>query len=245
MIAEIIREGDKLELIPFRQNMNEDNAQRKVYKSQVYEVVSEDELLIAMPIEQGRIVLLHIDSVYDMYFFCNTGFYHCRGKIVDRYKSNNIFILSISLISSLEKEQRREHYRLKCYYKVRYRELSEAELALADTADIIRQELELEMPVVYTEGHGADISGGGARFISSQKENSDKQILMLITAETEYDSRRFCLQGRVLSSVKLENRELVQYEHRVQFEKIKKEERERIIRYVFEEERRIRKKEKG
>ena len=49
--------------------------------------------------------------------------------------------------------------------------------------------------------------------------------------------------GKVLSSQKLENRENT-YEHRVQYVDIDADVREEIIKYIFEEERKHRKRER-
>ena len=56
-------------------------------------------------------------------------------------------------------------------------------------------------------------------------------------------SKEFIIQALILSSNKMINRQGF-YEHRVQFRDIPKEEREAIIKFIFEEERRQRKREK-
>ncbi|MCI6409081.1 MAG: flagellar brake protein, partial [Lachnospiraceae bacterium] len=52
------------------------------------------------------------------------------------------------------------------------------------------------------------------------------------------------LIGKVLLSQEIEGRE-GEYEHRIMFVNIMNDEREGIIKYIFEEERRIRRREKG
>ena len=57
-------------------------------------------------------------------------------------------------------------------------------------------------------------------------------------------AKHYSLVGRVLSVEELENRPGV-YEHRVQYVNMDVDEREEIIKYIFNEERKNRHKEKG
>ena len=86
----------------------------KVYQSRVLQILSEDTLEISMPMEQTRLILLPVDSEYDMIFFEENSLYQCFARIIDRYKSNNVYVLVMELTSNLRKYQRREYYRFSC-----------------------------------------------------------------------------------------------------------------------------------
>ena len=89
-----------------------------------------------------------------------------------------------------------------------------------------------------------DISGGGARFVSRQKFNEDSLILMSFNLPIMESDRPFLLAAKVIYSGGIENREN-EYENRVKFEFIDTAAREEIIKYIFDEERKIRKNGKG
>ena len=57
MVTNVIRVGDKIDLI--QTNVAEGDGNR-VYKSQIYDVVGEEQLKIAMPQEKGKLLLLHL-----------------------------------------------------------------------------------------------------------------------------------------------------------------------------------------
>ena len=242
MLSKIIKPGDKLELRKVeRVQENGDEAfYRKVYHSKVCEILSEDRMEITMPIEKGKLLLLQVDSEYDLYFYTENGLYQCFARVVDRYKSNNVYIILVELTSNLRKQQRREYYRFSCALEMDTRKLSEAELqnALHSERSVKSQTEKLNKGVIV------DISGGGLRFIVEQKYDVDSLVVCVYRLLIEGQHKEYNLVGKVLSVKELENRQGV-FEHRVQYVNINTEEQEEIIRYIFQEERKHRRKENG
>ena len=68
------------------------------------------------------------------------------------------------------------------------------------------------------------------------------QILFRFTLEIDKRPREYSLIGKVVKSDLLEGEEQTGYEIRVQFVHINGKDRESIIRYIFEEQRKIRKR---
>ena len=95
-----------------------------------------------------------------------------------------------------------------------------------------------------TESTIVDISGGGVRFISDSQYDNDTLICMTYHLLVQGNEKMYELLGKVLSSSEIENRK-DQYEHRVQFVNIDNLEREEIIRFIFEEERKSRQRARG
>ena len=89
-----------------------------------------------------------------------------------------------------------------------------------------------------------DISGGGLRFVANYAYEPDSLIYCKYNLVTGGAAREYVLISKVLTVKELDNRPGV-YEHRVQYINIDTEDREEIIRFIFEEERKYRKKEKG
>ena len=86
-----------------------------------------------------------------------------------------------------------------------------------------------------------DISGGGARFVSRQLFRESSMILMRFELPILDMEKSFLLVGRVIYSSEIVNR-ANEFENRVKFELIDSVTREKIIRYIFNEERKNRKK---
>lgn len=214
---------------------------RKTYQSQVIDVLSEDRVEISMPMEQSKLVLLPVDGEYDLYFYADSGLYQCYARVVDRYKNNSLYVLVLDLVSNLRKHQRREYYRFSCALEMNSRQLQEEEeKALEDKNDegILTPQLPLKSSVIV------DISGGGLRFVANYGYESQSKILCKINLLIHGEMKEYNLVGKVLGVRELENRKGV-FEHRVQFVNVDAEEREEIIKYIFDEERKTLKKLKG
>ena len=236
MLSKYVSIGDKLDLETIEGLNDPDlNPQegRKNYRSQVYDIVSEDQIKIAMPMEAGKVILLPVDGEYNVCFYTQTGLYQCLGRIIDRYKSDNIFVLVMELTTDLRKYQRREYYRLNCVLEMKSREVTENDVNVSERVSF------LDTDITFNNGVMVDISGGGARFISRARYPKGANILFVFSLYVSGSLNEYKLIGKVLRSEKIENRE-DEYEHRIQFVNIMNDDRESIIRYIFEEERKNR-----
>ena len=93
------------------------------------------------------------------------------------------------------------------------------------------------------EGTSFDIGGGGVRFRVDKSYEAKEMILCILHLEIKGNVRNIETMGKVLSASPIKNTE--SYEVRVQFEKISNRDRELIIQYIFEDERRRRRNEAG
>ncbi len=213
--------------------------QRKSYKSQVVDIKSDDQIEVAMPLEKQKIILLPVDGEYDMYFYTPNGIYQCYARVADRYKSNNMYILLMDLTSNLRKYQRREYYRFSCALEMNSRQLLEEELKNIDRAeDLMVPGLPLQRSVIV------DISGGGFRFVADYAYKEGSIILAKYTLMIEGESKEYTLLGKILSCTEIENRK-GEFEHRVQYVNMDADDREEIIKYIFDEERKHLRKSKA
>ncbi len=237
MLSRIIKPGDRIELRPVEKKgnrMEDTHAVTKTYLSQVQSIISGERLEIVMPMEGTKIVLLPVDAVFDMYLTTHSGLYQCFVRIIDRYKSNNVYILAVELTSNLRKYQRREYYRFSCALEMKSRELSEDEIRVVDTADeYLMPGLPLKQSVIV------DISGGGLRFLSNHQYVPGSLIYINYSLVIKEKVKNYNVVGKVLAIKPSENRKGV-FEHRVQYVNMGTDDREEIIKYIFEEERRHR-----
>lgn len=237
MLTKYVEAGEKVELqIVSRDSKDNPEVERKVYTSQVYEVLSDDRLEITMPMEKTKLILLPVDSEYDVYFYTGSGLLQCFARIIDRYKSNNVYILVLELVSNLRKYQRREFYRFACALEMNSRPLQEEELSLVETNRVVLTPgLPLKRSIIV------DISGGGIRFISNQRYDVGSHIYCNYKLLVSGEQKEYDIVGKVLRVRELDNRP-GEYEHRVQYVNLNTVEREEIIKYIFDEERKSRKR---
>lgn len=240
MFSKFISLGDKIDLQAADQNMDEQTGNLgKTYGSEVYDILSEDDIEIRMPMEQTKLILLPVDVEFDMIFYTANGMYQCFGRIVDRYKSNNVYLLRVELTSNLRKYQRREFYRLRCALEMHSRSLREDEI----------QNIESNMPYTLTRGLPlkecviVDISGGGLRFLATHRYEAGSLLYCSYHLINGAERKKYEVISRVLDVVELDNRPGT-FEHRVKFYDMDPAVREEIIKFIFEEERKSRQKEK-
>lgn len=211
----------------------------KGYQSKVLDILSEDRIEVLMPMEKSRVVTLPVDGEYDLYFFTEMGLYQCYARITDRYKDNNVFVLVMDLTSNLRKYQRREYYRLSCALEMNSRPLRAEEVKIAETGQVETRvpDLPLKDSVIV------DISGGGLRFVADYAYEVDSLIMCKYRLMIDKEEKEYNLVGRVLAVKEVENRS-GSYEHRIQYINMDVEEREEIIKYIFDAERKTLRKQK-
>lgn len=240
MLSKYVMPGTKVEIQAVgRTKFNEDMEKKKVYQSQVLDVLSEDRLEILMPIEKSKLILLPVNAEFDLYFYTPSGLFQCFASVIDRYKTDRQYILFMELTSNLRKFQRREYYRLSCALDMNSRPLEQEEIAAMENDNKhLVPGLPLKRSVIV------DISGGGIRFVGDYAYEPDSLIYCKYNLVVGGKSREYVLVARILVVRELEGKPGT-YEHRAQYINIDTAEREEIIHFIFEEERKHRKKEKG
>lgn len=234
MLTEYVRPGEKIEIQAVEQAIMGPASDHKKYTSQIYDILDDERLEILMPMDGTKLLLLPVDGEYQFCFYTQKGLYQCFIRIVDRYKNNNIYLLLCEVTSPLGKYQRREYYRYACTLPLRTRDLMDEELKSIEEG---KYHLHIGLPM--SKGHIVDISGGGIRFVTSVKYEKGMQIAICFTLNIHGREMPYELVGEVLSSRKNEIRQ-GEFEHRLKFTVINNNQREEIIRYIFEEERKSR-----
>lgn len=251
MIRDIAAIGDKLELKPLNLD-NTTSSRSKVYVSQLLDLIDNDKAIIAMPIEKGHIVPLSVGEKHTVSFYTSKGLYQCNAIILNRYKIKHIYVLEVQFISEIVKNQRRQYFRLDCLVDVLYHVITEAELKvekkISNTTYIDEEEKNRDydnleaLRKIWYEGTITDLSGGGAKFVSNRLHESGENVIISISLSMKAENKK--IPAKIIASIKMLNRAGF-YEHRVQFTDIMKEDREAVIKFIFAEERRQRKREKG
>lgn len=235
MLTKFVIPGDKVEISTIKKEGQ--TTPKKIYHTAVYDVNNDEEVKLIMPMDQGRLILLPIDNEYDICFYTKQGLYQAYARVKDRYKNNNIYVVTLELTSNLRKHQRREYYRLNTVLEMKC--ICIPEDAEVDIRGNVVEFLDTSLTVV--NGTIVDISGGGVRFISKSQFNKEDKIQFSFSLRSAQGIQEFSVVGTILHSDEIEKRP-GEYENRVQFTVIDTEDRENIIKYIFEEQRKIRRR---
>lgn len=244
MITNVIHLGDKtdIRMVQQAERQAETGIAAHIYKSQVNDITPDGGIEVTMPIEHGKVVLLSLGVRYEFVFYTNGGLYHAVGRIKERYKRDNIYVFLIELQSQLEKFQRREFYRYPCLIDIKFYQISEQDAKRVPSDRILQMFRESgKFQTAQKDGMLLDLSGGGAKFIGKDKLETDSYILIVVRLSSSSMDKQYFIKGHVLASEEAENR-WGKIETRVQFIFHDNRMQEEIIRYIFEEERKIRKK---
>lgn len=225
--------GCKIELVSYEEITNQ-VTNKKVLTSKVYDVLDSNLLQIAMPIYEGKMVPLGMDTVYSATFYTEKGLFECFVKVTSRYKSGQLFCLEVTMLNQLTKVQRRQFFRLDCAIDGYSRIISDEEY---DTG-------------IYEDDDNwnniriADISGGGVKMYQHLCVEPNEIVLLKFNLPIEEKLFGVETMGRILRAVPFNGRTDI-YDHRVEFMNISKENRDNIVKYIFEEQRMKRAKETG
>lgn len=233
MANTIIGIGNKIELRALRWKNPDETP--PVYVSQLLDFTGkhDENLLIAMPIFEGHLVPLEVGKQFEACFSAGKGLYKAECTVVNRIKKNNIYMLEVVLDTQLKKFQRREYFRLNCNIQVNFQVLSEEERALF----IMAQQLKPVYGSDTFSGTAIDISGGGLRVICKDNFNRGDYVVVSMYLDGGNGGLHLRLPANIINCTRTDN-DLSKYDLRLQFIFEDKEQQERIIKYIFEEQRR-------
>ncbi|MDF2510392.1 MAG: hypothetical protein K0S04_258 [Herbinix sp.] len=252
MLREVLNYGDKIDLKPLN-NSGRELHNSKTFASQLVDFVDSDIISIAAPIIYGKALVLGIGANFSLCFYTSKGLYQGNCVVLSNHKENNMIVSNVKVITNLVKIQRRQFYRLECIYDIDYRlvtldeELLEKRLKVDDFEnDKEREECKKNLSQFnkdWIHGDILDISGGGLRFYSKYLHKQGDKLRIKIVVRVGNDTIKMEPEAQIVASYKIENR-IGTFEHRVQFVDISPKDRENLIRFIFEQERRLRRNDK-
>lgn len=246
MVTDLLQIGNKIDICSLDKDdiRRAENGKVPILASQLEAVEDNGELIIQMPVYKGKIILLSLGSRYELIFYTRKGLYRGVCQVTDRYKEDNLFMVKVMLKSGLNKFQRREYFRLECILGMQAYELTREDALRLDGASL---EQHLKDPqVIMTESSAVivDISGGGIRFIGEKKyEEGDCLAVRTALQNENIDQQLLVVVSIVTCRKAAPNME--RYETRAEFLHLGSKLRETIIKYIFDEDRKIRKKDMG
>ncbi len=190
----------------------------------------DNEAIIAAPIFEGNILPVRIGTVMNMYFTIKKenyiNLFSIRAVVRGREVSENLSLLRVELQGDIRKVQRRRYYRLDCSVRVQYR--------LVDSMNAVHNE-----DIPYKSTIANNLSGGGIGLLLEEKIDVGRLIECVLF---EDQARKVKFFGKVIRYEKSETEGKFKYEAGIAYIKINDNDREAVVRYIFNEQRKLRKK---
>ncbi|MBO5154143.1 MAG: flagellar brake domain-containing protein [Eubacterium sp.] len=246
MVTDLLQIGNKIDICSLDKDdiRRAENGKVPILASQLEAVEDNGELIIQMPVYKGKIILLSLGSRYELIFYTRKGLYRGVCQVTDRYKEDNLFMVKVMLKSGLNKFQRREYFRLECILGMQAYELTREDALRLDGASL---EQHLKDPqIIMTESSSVivDISGGGIRFIGEKKYEEGDCLAVRTALQNENINQQLLVVVSIVTCRKAAPN-MERYETRAEFLHLGSKLRETIIKYIFDEDRKIRKKDMG
>lgn len=188
-------------------------------KSEIIEILDKDKLVISAPIFQSKIFPLSLgERVFINFNKKDTGMYSFLGIVYNRDSNKNIPEVYIRKIGKLNKLQRRNFFRLPLVKNILIS-------YLVDDAEH------------SVEGVTKDISGGGIRAIS----NKPLKLGTEVTVHISLGSSGVFIDAKVVRCRDISD-SIEKYDVGLTFNNIDEQLRSKIVSYIFEKQRNLRKK---
>lgn len=192
------------------------------YASKVENVHDDGIIDVLLPIFKNQVLYIKSDTLLKVIVARDSAIYEFKAKIVSKLMGV-VPLLRLERISEIIKIQRRNYYRLKVVKGIRVRR-----------AINFKEKLFEE----YFNASLIDLSGGGIGF-TSYKELNESDVVEI---NMELNSNVVKIFGRIIRKRLLDKNENGMFSYGAHFEKITEIERNSIMRFIFEEQRKLAKK---
>ncbi len=223
--------------------------------SKVLEYDGDRKMKIAMPMVKYKNIYLEPDEECTLFFYSKDSIFGAKGVVTDRNYEGNIAICGVKLSTKPEKMQRRQFYRINCSLGVQTHLLSEEEEKVISEINVgsrigverLNEYLDMLAETVpdWEEDDVIDLSGGGIRFLSDDQKDKDKMYLMAMQLKDDVTVKEYHILLKIVASEKRIINGIIRYENRAKYVKLKEKDREQIVKFVFEIDRRIRQHKSG
>ncbi len=223
---------------------NDIEEDRSVYISSIFGVTKNSEIIFHLPSRKGHTVTIPMNVPFNAVFNTKKGMYQLTGEITKRGRLENFPVYVFEPTTKLKKVQRRDYYRFECFIPIKALPIPK-DVALLPNMALVEDDLAKYGDTYGTAVSGTilDISGGGAKFTSKLDIDTERYMYVSFNLKTPTIDVTINAVARMIHSEF--KKDLDVYEHRIEFLFKEPEDRETIIKYIFDEDRRLRKKDQG
>lgn len=228
MIEEMIKRDASVKIFPVGRDTGKitDFDDHGICRGMIRKFVSETEI----EVELEREISLDKMSCYAIYILSYEKVYLTYTYYRSSFVANGSHMISLEIVSPMERVQRRKHQRVSCHGRMLFRRVPRDSIQ----GDLPQEKMDLGS--LEHEDFMVDISGGGIRFTTKREVRLNEYLQVAFGIEREGGTVAMSLFGQVVHAGKLRNEQDL-YDIRMKYVGISEEEKEQIIRYVFQLER--------
>lgn len=227
MIEEMIKKDALVKIFPVGRDTGKitDFEDQSICKGMIRKFVSETELEVQLEEE----ISLDKMSCYAIYILSYEKVYLTYVYYRSSFVANGSYMVSLEIVSPMERVQRRKHQRVSCHTRLLFRRVP-GESFQGDLPQ------KMDTDSLEYEDFMVDISGGGIRFTTKREVRLNEYLQVAFDIEREGSTVAMSVFGQVVYAEKLRN-EQDYYDIRMKYVGISEMEKEQIIHYVFQLER--------
>ncbi len=192
------------------------NHEEKLWVSMVQDTNSGLSFTITMPTRKGIDIRLASGEGVKIHFCREDAQYTFGAEVVRCYQEGHLRLVELVMVSAVERRQRREYFRLEKSLPFSFRIIGQGK---QDGTDEVHK------------GMVMDISGGGAKVLSPIPLSPGQLLECWVDLEGE---DRIAARCEVLRQDRVEREEL-EYEIGLRFVDLDRDTRDRIVRFIFQE----------
>lgn len=189
--------------------------------SQIEGAIDDSIIQISAPIFEAKVYPVKVNSKIEAFLYWESHVYKFVGFVADRLVINEIPILSVRMTEKIQRIQRRTFFRFNCSVPVILSEMHEG------------QEQNIAIP-----GLTHDLSGGGMSAVTDKPLKKGSILKGSLQLEDGYSVN---FEGKVIRIEKLMTNE-VSYISSLSFINIGYKDREKVVGYIFDQQRKLLKK---
>ena len=185
------------------------------YRVKIHEIISDEEVVIEVPIVGNNALAMRSGSFYDLIYYEDASMYTQKAEVVSRFLSGAVVCARLVFHGEPKKFNRRQYFRLPVLLEGQSRGGRNPFSPMTTT----------------------NLSAGGIRFVTLEKYSAEQYIQIRITlGETMLD-----LVCKVIRCSLVQD-SIRRYDVRAKFEKISTREEDIILKYLFEQQRAMKRK---
>jgi hypothetical protein len=215
-MAEDIKAGDPIQIA------TRIMLQRKVYRSMVDAIISDDKIIAFAPLSKGTVVKLPMNHPFTFTFNYKVKY---EASILNLFKEDGLFLMTVQLLSTGKTTYRRKLYRHNCSLAFKF---SPVNVSLAEALSY-KDSREYNM----RDGIIKDVSGSGINFISDEHLEKDDVLLCTI----RLGGNRLNIVAKVLQRQHA-SKTALKYRYRASFDGREMKEQNLLIDYINKDQQR-------
>jgi c-di-GMP-binding flagellar brake protein YcgR len=232
-VLNTVRPGDKLE-IHYINKLNQD----LILDTVVYDVISDDEILIHNPLSQGKLYMIPLNITVTVFLKrADIGVIAFDILLLKRKKVGNVYTIASKVTSNIQKQQRRHFFRVKVYHDIDIYFMEDGDghpvdYYIFDPDAVEENQVDLKASIL-------DLSGGGVGLKTRLPIPCGTYVYAFLT----FLSKKMEVQGKVVRSVE-SKKYPGDYEIGIEFRDVPKDIVRKITSYVFSAQQKARRKER-